>query len=157
MFRPMRRGGQAMTEAECIDLLRRERRAALALTGDEGWPYALPINYCYLEEEKTICFHCAKEGHKLDAIRRDPRVCLTVWNAGEQRGDWSYHVDSVIVFGEAAIVADPARKEALARRFGAKYIPTQAELDGEIAHALARCEIVEIAIRHMTGKHVHEK
>lgn len=136
MFRPMRRAGQAMTEAECRALLKAERRAALAVTGDDGWPYVLPVNFCYLEEENRLCFHCAREGHKLEAIRRDPRVCLTVWNGGEQRGDWSYHVDSVIVFGRAKVVEDPARKEALARRFGGKYIPGRDELEREIAQAL---------------------
>ncbi len=157
MFRPMRRAGQAMTEEACRALLRTERRAALAVTGDEGRPYVLPVNYVYLEEENVLCFHCAREGHKLDAIRRDPRVCLTVWNAGERREDWSYHVDSVIVFGRASVVQDPVRKEALARRFGAKYIPTREELEKEIAHALSRCEIVTVTVEHMTGKHVHEK
>ncbi|MBQ6173928.1 MAG: pyridoxamine 5'-phosphate oxidase family protein [Clostridia bacterium] len=157
MFRPMRRNAQAMTEEECRALLRTERRAALAVTGDEGWPYALPVNFVWLEEENALCFHCAKAGHKLDAMRRDPRVCLTVWNAGEQRGDWSYFVDSVIVFGRASVVEDPAQKEAYARRFGAKYMPTREELDEEIAHALGRCEIVKITVEHMTGKHVHEK
>ena len=157
MFRPMRREKQTMTDEECRALLRSERRAALAVTGDEGWPYAMPINYVYLEEENALCFHCAKAGHKLDAMRREPRVCLTVWNGGEQRGDWSYFVDSVVVFGRARLVTDPARKEALARRFGGKYMPTRAELDEEIRSALARCEIVVVDIAHCTGKHVHEK
>ena len=47
MFRPMRRFKQALSAEECLEVLKEEKRGTLALAGDEGYPYALPINYFY--------------------------------------------------------------------------------------------------------------
>ena len=155
-FREMRRGKQALSREECAAILREERRGTLALIGDGGWPYAVPLNYRYDEETNRICFHCAKAGHKLDAIRACDRVCFSVHDAGEPAGDWSYYVNSVTVFGRARIVEDAALKLEQTRRFGAKYIPTREELERELL-AIDRMELVEITVEHMTGKRVHEK
>ena len=70
MFRPMRRFKQALSAEECLEVLKEEKRGTLALAGDEGYPYALPINYFYEEASGRIYFHGAGEGHKIDAIRR---------------------------------------------------------------------------------------
>lgn len=157
MFRAMRRSRQQLTDKDCERILTDERRAALAVHGEDGYPYALPINFVYLPEESAVAFHCAREGHKLDALRNDPRVCLTVWTAGKQPEDWSYDVESVVIFGQAEIVADEARRENIARRLGNKYFPNPELTETNIRNGLCRAEIVVIRIRHMTGKLVHEK
>lgn len=74
MFRPMRRFKQALSAEECLEVLKEEKRGTLALAGDEGYPYALPINYFYEEASGRIYFHGAGEGHKIDAIRRCDKV-----------------------------------------------------------------------------------
>ena len=157
MFRPMRRIRQQLTQEDCARILTSERRAALSVHGEDGYPYAVPVNFVYLPEENAVAFHCAREGHKLDAIRRDPRVCLTLWTDGEQREDWSYYVESVVVFGRAECVADEARREAVARRLGNRYFPDPQMTEDDIRGGLSRAEIVVITIDHMTGKLVHEK
>ena len=157
IFRPMRRIRQQMTEEDCLRVLAGNRRAALAVHGEEGYPYAVPINFIYLPEERQVCFHCALEGHKLDALRSDPKVCLTLWTDGEMQEDGFYDVESVVVFGRAECVADEARREAIARRLGEKYFPDPEMTERDIAQALHRAEIVAVTIDHMTGKRVHEK
>lgn len=155
-FREMRRFKQALTQEECAAILREEKRGTLAVIGDGGWPYALPVNFWYDTHENKIYFHCSKAGHKLDAIRACDKVCFTVHNAGESAGDWSYYVKSVIVFGHARPVEDPTVKLEKARQFGGKYFPTEEELEHEL-RSLDRMELVEITVDHMTGKRVHEK
>lgn len=156
-FRPMRRFKQALSDAECAKILRAEKRGTLALIGDGGYPYAVPINFYYDEGENRIFFHSAKSGHKADAMRASDKVCFTVHDAGERRGDWSYFVKSVIVFGRVSPVKDPAVKLAKAKAFGMKYYPGEEEVDREIEKDLDRAEIMEILIEHMSGKLVHEK
>lgn len=153
----MRRFRQALSEEECISLLKTEKRGTLAVIGDGGYPYALPINFLYDEAENRIYFHCSREGHKADAMSNCDKVCFTTHDAGEQRGDWSYFVKSVIVFGRARQVEDYAVKYEKARAFGMKYYPSMDELDAELARDLDRVRIMEIAIEHMSGKLVHEK
>lgn len=76
MFREMRRKRQQLTEAECIEILKRNTSGVLAVSGDNGYPYAVPLNYVY--DGGSVYFHCAKSGHKLDAIRTCDKVSLCV-------------------------------------------------------------------------------
>lgn len=157
MFRPMRRFKQEVPRVDCIKILTEEKRAVLAVNGDDGYPYAVPINFYYDSDTDRIYFHCAKAGHKLDAMTRDDRVCFTVYNTGYQKDDWSYYVTSVIVFGRARIMTDRDEMLEKIRKFGLKYYPTAPEVDEEIRKDFDRVNLVEITIEHMTGKLVHEK
>ena len=72
MFREMRRKKQKLTEKQCIDILKRAKTATLALHGDDGYPYSVPVNYVYLDGK--IYFHGAKSGHKIDAIKNNSKA-----------------------------------------------------------------------------------
>ena len=157
MFRPMRRIKQQIPEEECIRILKEEPRGVLSVLGDDGYPYGVPIDHYYDEKTGRIYFHCAKEGHKLDAIRRCDKVSLCVYNKGYQiPGEWPWHITSVIVFGRIREVTDPVILEEKLRALGKKYIPTQEELEYEIARAMSRAAVLEMTIEHMTGKAVKE-
>ena len=157
MFREMRRFKQQISREECVSILKNEKRGVLAVTGDEGWPYAVPVNFYYDEEKDKIYFHGAREGHKVDAMDKDSRVCFTVWNQGYQKEDWSYHVKSVVVFGRAQQVTDEKEIYESARALGLKYYPSAGEVDIELEKDLHRVRMTAITIEHMTGKLVHEK
>ena len=75
-FRPMRRSRQLLTPEQAWALLEKGSYGVLAVQGDGGWPYAVPLNYACCG--RSIYFHCAKAGHKLDALRAHPKVCFTV-------------------------------------------------------------------------------
>ena len=68
MFRKMRRFKQQLEQKECIEVLKSQPRGVLSILGEDGYPYGIPIDYWYCEEENRIYFHGAKEGHKIDAI-----------------------------------------------------------------------------------------
>ena len=78
MFRPMRRAKKAIPDEAAKRLLQTERRGVLAVNGDLGYPYAVPVNFLYDEAAGKLYFHGARAGHKADALRRDARVCFTV-------------------------------------------------------------------------------
>ena len=67
MFRKMRRFKQEISLEECIEILTNEKRGVLSVIGDDGYPYGIPINH-YYKNDNCIYFHGAKEGHKIDAI-----------------------------------------------------------------------------------------
>ena len=158
MFREMRRKKQEISNEECIKILNAEKRGALAVIGDDGYPYAIPLDFYYDSQNEKIYFHGAKEGHKIDAIKNNEKVCFTVWNAGTlKKGDWAYYVTSVVVFGKAHLVTDDSVIYEKAKAIGMKYYPSVEEVDAEIARDLSRVQLVEISIDHMTGKLVHEK
>ena len=43
----------------------------LAVNGDDGYPFAIPVNYFYDQEQDKIYFHGAKSGHKVDALKKE--------------------------------------------------------------------------------------
>lgn len=100
MFRPMRRTKRALSDEDAKRLLEQGRRAVLAVNGDDGYPFAFPINYRFDADANKIFFHGAKAGQKVDALRRSDKVCLTVMgNEHYEQGEWAPYVQSTAMFG----------------------------------------------------------
>ena len=88
-------------------LLRSSKRGVLAVNGDNGYPYAIPINYLYDEEHNKIIFHGAKVGHKVDSLRKSDKVCFTVYgNEAVKDEPWAPYLQSVVILGSAADFLD---------------------------------------------------
>lgn len=79
MFREIRKKKNAITADAAESLLEKSRRGVLAVNGDDGYPYAIPVNYFYDRNEQKIYFHGARAGHKVDALRASDKVCFTVY------------------------------------------------------------------------------
>ena len=76
-FPPLRRAAKALSHEEILDILRAAPFCTLACLSPVGYPYAVPLNFVLVEPD-AIYFHCATEGHKVAALRRDARVSLAV-------------------------------------------------------------------------------
>ena len=154
----MRRTKRAISDEDARRLLEQGRRAVLAVNGDDGYPFAFPINYRFDAEENRIYFHGAKAGQKVDALRRSDKVCLTVMgNEHFEPGEWAPYVQSAVVFGRCRLVDDAAQTEAEVRRLALKYYPSADEVEKELAKYLAAVQLYEIEIEHLTGKQIQEK
>ena len=153
MFRPMRRTAQQLTRQQCLDILAAATHGVLAVHGDEGYPYAVPLSYV-LHDEK-IYIHCAMSGHKLDAMKMNKKVSFCVV-AQDEIVPETYSTDyiSVIVFGRARIMDDPAEKRAAIERLAVRYAPNEptSHMNAEIEESAGHMAMVEITIEHMTGK-----
>ena len=133
MFREMRRFKQQITTEECKKVLKEEKRAAFSVIGDDGYPYTIPINFYYDEADNIIYFHGAKEGHKVDAMNRCDKICLTVWNQGfKNEGHWEWNPTSVVVFGKVKPVTEKNIFEDRLRKLAAKYYPNIDEIEKEM-------------------------
>ena len=127
----------------------------LACLGDEGYPYAVPLSYVYVNNR--IYFHSAKAGHKIDAITRDPRVSFAVVDEDTiVSKEYTTYFRSVIAFGRARIAEGDERLEAF-RALVEKYSGDQPEeaRHREIA-GCAQAIIVAIDVEHITGKEAVE-
>ena len=159
MFRTMRRFKQQISEEECIRILQEEKRGILSMHGEDGYPYGIPMNHWYNPENGKLYFHCAKTGHKLDAIRNHDKVSYCVYDQGfREDGDWALNIRSVVVFCCARIVDDA--EDELRRRIAVglcrKFTDDEAFLQKELANALPRAAFLELTPEHMTGKLVNE-
>ena len=158
MFRPMRRKQKQITESETKHLLRTERRGVLAVNGDDDYPYAIPVNYLYDEEQEKIFFHGAKAGHKIDALKKNDKVCFTVYgNERMEEGDWAPYLQSAVIFGRCHLVEDVALTEEKVREVARKYYPNEEEIQAEVEKSGKAVQLYEITIEHMSGKQIQEK
>ena len=128
----MRRTDRQITdESEIRDIVERARVVHLGMI-DGTHPYVVPLHYgCEWRGERLFLYlHCAREGHKLDLIARNPHVTAEIdcdvelVSGGDIACAYGSTYASVIARGTAASVDDPQEK----------------------AHAL------ELLMRHQTGR-----
>ena len=148
--RKMRRFKQELPMEESRRILIRGKECVLAVAGDNDYPYAVPINYVY--DGRHIYLHSALQGHKIDALKRNPKLSLCVIDKDDiVPEEFTTYFRSVIVFGRARFVDDDAEKIQALRILSAKYSngidPTE-----EIDKLLKVVTIVEITIDKITGK-----
>ena len=153
----MRRFKQQLTDEECKEILRTQPRGVLALAGDDGYPYAVPIDFIYDEKTNTLGFHGAVEGHKIDAIRRSDKASFCVYDEGyRNEGEWALNIKSVIIFGRIKLVTDNDHAVDICRRLGYKFTDDTEYIEKDIEKNAARVQCIELQIEHMTGKLVNE-
>lgn len=158
MFRDIRKVKNIISEDETKKLLKTCKRGALSVNGDDGYPYVLPINFYYEEDENRLYFHSGKSGYKIESVLKSNKVSFTVWDEGYlEEDDWAYFVKSAILFGKASLVKDEALALEKLRKFAYKYYPTQKEADEEIELDFKAVQMIALDIEHLTGKKIHEK
>lgn len=155
MFRKMRRINQALSKRECITILQNAPRGVLAVCGEDGYPYAFPMDYIYLDGK--LFFHCAREGHKIDAIIANNHASFCVMNEGfRKEGHWALNISSIVLFGKVRIIKNQKENIETARKIAIKYYPTAEAAEEEVKKAADKVQILEFSIDHMTGKLVNE-
>lgn len=153
MFREITRIKNALSREKSIGLLKTQPRGVLSLIGDEGYPYGMPMDHLYSEEDGCLYFHSGKVGHKIDAIRGCDKASFCVYDQGfRQEGDWALHIKSVIVFGRIEIVEDHETAIQLTRRLSYKYTSDTAYIEAEIAKYGDGVLVFKLVPEHMTGK-----
>jgi hypothetical protein len=159
-FRPLRRAKQALSEDEIREVLRTAKRGVLAVTGDGGRPYCVTLNPLYDEATGRLWFHGAKEGHKIDALRRDPRACFTAIDEGThdptRPPEWALTFKSVVVHGRVEFVDDREAALDICRRLCRRFPMDEEAIEKEIRLAGAAVRVFALVPEHVTGKRVHE-
>jgi uncharacterized protein len=152
MFRPMRRKRQLVPEADTVAMLESCTSGVLAVQGDDGYPYAVPLSFAY--EAGRLYFHSAMAGHKLDAIARSDKASFCVIAADDiVPAEFTTYFRSAVAFGRARVVTDDDEKRhglmLLAEKYSPDHLDTVgAEIDGD----WKRVAVLALDIEHVTGK-----
>lgn len=154
-FRTMRRSTQMLAPDECLRILESGKTGVLACLSEDGYPYAVPLNYVY--HDNAIWIHCAKEGHKLDAIKAHENVSFCVIEADDVvQKEYTTYYRSVICFGKASLVEGEAWLEAF-EALADKYGPSRDEDERQrMVHMCSRSQGLVIRIEHVSGKEAKE-
>ncbi|MEA4893931.1 MAG: pyridoxamine 5'-phosphate oxidase family protein [Oscillospiraceae bacterium] len=153
MYRKMRRFKQELPAEETVKIFEGGSYGVLAVTGDEGFPYAVPLSYVYADGK--LYFHGAMQGHKMDAIANNEKASFCV--VGQDRvvpEAFTTLFSSAVAFGKARVVEDDAEKLQALRLFSKKYFSANEEIKNneEIDRDWSRVCVLALDIEHMTGK-----
>ena len=157
MFRDLVRQKKKLPEETCIELLKTQLRGVLSVLGDDGYPYGVPLNHWYCEEDGKLYFHSGKTGHKIDAIRRCDKVSYCVYDEGWRNpGEWALNIRSVIVFGRVCVVEDHERALEISRLLSYKFTRDEDYIRNEIEKSGPGVLVFALEPENICGKLVNE-
>ncbi len=157
MFRELTRKNKALPLEDCVHILKSEKRGVLSVNGDDGYPYGMPMNHWYNEEDGKIYFHCGKMGHRLDALKKDGKVSFCTYDEGYRNlGEWALNIKSVIVFGKIEIVDEPDRIVDVTTKLSHKFTQDDEYIKEEIKQHANRTLLLVLTPEHICGKLVEE-
>lgn len=152
MFREMRRKDKELSAREISDILAECTHGTLSVIGDNGYPYGVPVSYVYANGK--IYFHCAPIGHKLDAVKKEPKVSFSVIAKDDIVPEkYGTNFASVIAFGKARVIEEVKEMKEAHIPFIEKY--SKDFYDGGIKYmnsSIGKMVMVEITVDHITGK-----
>lgn len=157
MFREMIRKNKQISIEECIELLKKEKRGVLSVLGDDDYPYGMPMNHFYNEEDGKIYFHCGKKGHRLDALKKHDKVSFCVYDEGYRNdGEWALNIKSVIVFGRVKVVEDIEKVVDISIKLSHKFTRDDTYIKEEVEKYARQTLLLELTPEHICGKMVTE-
>ena len=150
----MRRFRQELSENESLEILKKGKVGVLAVSGDDGYPYAVPLNYAF--DNGCIYVHSASQGHKIDALARNPKCSFCIVDKDDVvPEEFTSYFRSVIAFGEGEVVASEEDKIKALKLLCEKYSPGLDPMF-EINKSLKAVTVIRINLKRITGKEAIE-
>jgi nitroimidazol reductase NimA-like FMN-containing flavoprotein (pyridoxamine 5'-phosphate oxidase superfamily) len=151
----MRRKDQEIRDPDALRAILEKATICRIAMVDDGEPYIVPLNYGYAGG--CLYMHTAREGRKIDALRRNPRVCFEVELGvevvpNERACGWAIQYTSVIGHGTVTFLPPEAVPDAL------DVLMQQHSGRGDWSYqdrALKRVLVLRLEIESMTGKRSH--
>ena len=157
MFRELRRKNEALSNNECVEILKNEKRGVLSVIGDGGYPYGVPMNHYYNEEDGNLYFHTGKGGHRNESLLKNNKASFTLYDSGYKKdSDWALYIKSVIVFGEVELIEDAEVIKNITKKLSYKFTSDEAYIEKEIKAFLNETVLLKLNIKHMCGKLIKE-
>ena len=157
MFRELIRKNKKLSNEDCITILKSETRGVLSVIGDEGYPYGMPMNHFYNDEDGCIYFHTGNIGHRLEALKKCDKVSFCTYDKGyRNEGEWAFNVKSVIVFGKIEILNDIETITDITTKLSYKFTNDEEYIKKEIAQSGHRTLLLKLKPEHICGKLVNE-
>lgn len=151
----MRRSKQQLPEVEAKEILLKATNGVLSLIEAERHPYGVPMSFIY-DGDKSIYFHCALTGRKIECIKNSPYCCFTVIDKDEiHPEEFTTYFRSVIAEGKIKILTDRNQMVDALRVLSTKYSPG-IDCETEISKGIDRVMILKMDIEHLSGKEAIE-
>jgi nitroimidazol reductase NimA-like FMN-containing flavoprotein (pyridoxamine 5'-phosphate oxidase superfamily) len=151
-MRPMRRKDREMPRDFAETVIDKCRFAVMATVNPDGTPYCVPLSV--VRDGEWLYFHCAREGHKIDTLKYQNRVCVSCVGDMDLPPDhFTVAYESATVFGTAEEVTERDEKVHILRLLSIRYTPAHmAAFDEEIRKTLDATAVWKIHIDEASGK-----
>lgn len=153
----LRRADRLLSEAATLKFLKEGYSGRLATIGPDGYPYCVPLMYIVMDGQLFVHGTSAR-GHLRNSVENNPRVCFEIDSPGEVFDYGRFECDSgvayqsVLVFGQVAIVEDIAIKQRFCENLMAKYgKPDTGRPKGFFPRLHEIC-VYSVSIERITGK-----
>ena len=148
----MRRKEKEITNREDIEKFLRQSKVCRLAMVDGDKPYMVPLNFGY--SDGCLFFHCAKQGRKIDLIKKNPNICFEVdelirLKKASLACDWGIDFKSVIGSGKAQFLEDSKEKTQALNAIMSQYSGRTFEYPDEM---LEKTHVIKVVIDEMTGK-----
>lgn len=158
MFRKVRKIKNELDEKATKEVLKKAPRGVLALNGEDGFPYGLPLNFYYDEDNNALYFHGTKTGYKIDCIEKSPKASFTaLLEEGVSDDGWSKNVSSVVAYGLLEEIEDSDFARDALEKLAQKYYPSEDLVEENIKVNFKNTKMLAFHISYMTGKRVNER
>lgn len=99
----VKRNDRELTDPVILEnIIKRNRIAVIGMCRDNE-PYVVTMSYGY--DRNAIYFHCAKQGQKIDFLKENPNVCMTVIDDSGKKEDGCEHsYRSVLIKGKISFL-----------------------------------------------------
>jgi nitroimidazol reductase NimA-like FMN-containing flavoprotein (pyridoxamine 5'-phosphate oxidase superfamily) len=161
----VRRADYEITDEKWIKGVLAQGAYGVLATSHENQPFATPVNYLYVEEERALYFHGARVGRTRANMALNPQVCFNVSEMGrlvpgETSSDFGVEYKSVTVFGRAELVEEEEEFTRALLGLMLKYFPKH--IPGEdypmpLPDELKRTAVYKIRIEEWSAKELAEE
>ena len=150
-MKAMRRKDRQVSGEEAMEYLKASVYGVLSTVGPDGEPYGIPLTYAVEEGGKSLVFHCARDGYKLDCFAVNPRAhFVAVQETNVLPEEFSIEYKSVMVSGNLEEIEDREEKVRCAQVVGDKYSTISSE--GYANRAVDKIRVFRLKIEHISGK-----
>jgi nitroimidazol reductase NimA-like FMN-containing flavoprotein (pyridoxamine 5'-phosphate oxidase superfamily) len=123
---------------------------------DGDRPYLLPLSFAL--DGDDLVLHSARDGRKLEVLRRNPQVCFEVEDGvalvtAEEACDYTFAFRTIVGSGEVEFVDDPAERARLLALFGPRYgAPLDLHPPPPPEVEVKRTQVLRVRVRELAGK-----
>ncbi len=148
----MRRKEKEITNRKDIEKILKQSHVCRIAMVDGDKPYMVPLNFGY--DNGCLFFHCAKEGRKIEVIKKNPNICFEVdelikIKKASLACDWGVDFKSVIGSGKAQFLEGSKEKIHALNTIMSQYSGRTFEYSDEM---LEKTLVIKIVIDEMAGK-----
>ena len=148
----MRRSEKEITDESAVEAIIHASLVCRLALSDGNQPYIVPL--CFGYQDRTLYFHSALEGKKIDILKKNNRTCFefdinTEIIEADKACKWGMKYQSVIGFGRAVLVENIEERQKGLNIIMNHYSDRIWQFPDK---AIEKIAVIKIEIEKMTGK-----